>query len=348
MVQGHEVKIAYGRETAPERYQAISHRIGSEPGVNINVLKARLFDNEGLNATLQTKLFIEWADTYNPDMVWLHNLHGYYLNVELLFAWIKSRPHMEVRWTLHDCWAFTGHCAHFSFVKCRRWTEQCRDCPQKKEYPKSLFSEHSIENYRRKKKAFCGVKNMTIITPSYWLADLVKQSFLKEYPVKVEHNTIDTEVFKPTFGDFCARYGIEDKKKILGVSSAWNDRKGFSDFIRLSKLLDDTYVIVLVGLTHQQLQKLPPSIIGIERTNSASHLAEIYTVADVFVNLTYEDTYPTVNLEAQACGTPCLTYRTGGSVESVPPCNVVEQGNLVDMAARIRALLDEVTYDVKA
>lgn len=338
MAQGHEVKIAYGRERTPEQYQAITYRIGTDLDVKMNGLKVRVFDNEGFNAQRQTQAFLKWAEMYDPDVVWLHNLHGYYLNIEQLFQWIKSRTHMEIRWTLHDCWAFTGHCAHFSLVKCERWKTACCQCSQTKEYPKSIFSDHSAENYRRKREAFCGVENMTLVTPSYWLADLVKQSFLKEYPVEVEHNTIDTDVFQPTIGDFRERYSMQNKKIVLGVASAWNDKKGFSDFLKLSKLLDESYVIVLVGLSPRQLQQLPPSIIGIERTDSVSQLAEIYTTADVFVNLTYEDTYPTVNLEAQACGTPCLTYCTGGSVETVAPDNVVEQGNLSAMVTKIHSV----------
>lgn len=337
-VQGNEVKIAYGRETVPEKYRKISYRIGTDFDVKVNGLKARLWDNEGFNAEQQTNEFVKWADNYNPDLVWLHNLHGYYINIEILFRWIKTRPNMEVRWTLHDCWAFTGHCSHFSYVKCDRWKEKCFQCPQKKEYPKGLFLDNSFENYRRKKKAFCGVENMTVITPSKWLADLVKQSFLKDYPVEVVHNTIDTDVFRPTPSNFREHYGLQDKKIVLGVASSWGERKGMYDFFKLSELLDISFRIVMIGLSGEQIKKLPSSIIGIERTNSSSQLAEIYTAADVFVNLTYEDNYPTVNLEAQACGTPCITYRTGGSVESVPEDNIVEQGDLNAMVSKIQEI----------
>lgn len=341
MAQGYEVRIAYGREQTGEKYKAISYRIGTEAGVRISALKARLLDNEGLNCALQTKKFLKWANTYDPDVVWLHNLHGYYINIEQLFSWIKARPSMEVRWTLHDCWSFTGHCAHFSLAGCSRWMEQCTHCPQLRSYPSSILLDRSANNFRRKRAAFCGVKNMTLITPSRWLADLVKQSFLRDYPVRVVHNTIDTAIFRPTPGDFRVRYGLNGKKIVLGVSSVWNEAKGFRDFIKLAGMLDDSYAVVMVGLSKQQLKALPPKIIGIERTNSAIQLAEIYTSADVFVNLTYEDTYPTVNLEAQACGTPCLTYRTGGSVESVSAENVIEQGDLAEAVAKIQRICME-------
>lgn len=341
MAQGHEVRIAYGRERAPQPYEAISYRIGTQMDVRVNGLKARLLDSEGLNAKRQTEAFLQWADRYDPDVLWLHNLHGYYIHVEKLFDWIKSRPQMQVRWTLHDCWAFTGHCAHFAYVRCDRYKTQCCACLQKGAYPKALLMDRSAENYRRKKAAFRGVRDMTIVTPSHWLAGLVKQSFLGEYPVEVVHNEIDASVFRPTPGDFRRRMGLENRKIVLGAATAWSERKGLPDYIALSRMLGDGYAVVLVGLTKRQIRKLPPSVIGLERTDSAGQMAQIYTAADVFVNLTYEDTYPTVNLEAQACATPCLTYRTGGSPESVPAQNVVEQGNLAEMAKRIRAICSE-------
>lgn len=334
--QGHECRIAYGRETVPEKYKSISYRISNEFQVRMNALKTRFFDNEGFNAKKETENFIKWANEFDPDLLWLHNLHGYYINVELLFDWIKSRPNMEVRWTFHDCWPFTGHCAHFSYVGCERWTSGCFDCVQKKEYPKSIFRDNSKLNFENKKNAFCGVPNMTLITPSAWLGNLVKQSFLKEYPVKVVNNTIDKTVFKPIKSDFREQNGLKDKKIILGVASAWNEKKGLDDFKKLSKKLDDDCKVVLVGLDKKQISSMPADILCIERTNSAKELAAIYTAADVFVNLTYEDTYPTVNLESQACGTPCLTYKTGGSVESVPTANVVDQGDLDAMVLKIK------------
>lgn len=194
------------------------------------------------------------------------------------------------------------------------------------------------KNFERKRKAFTGVKNMTLITPSKWLADLTRQSFLKEYPVEVHYNTIDTSIFKPTPSDFRERYGLQDKIIVLGVANVWEDRKGLFDFYKLAKMLDDRYVIVLVGLSEKQIKKLPKNIKGIQRTNSPQELAAIYTAADVFVNPTYEDNYPTVNLEAQACGTQVLTYRAGGSPESVPENNVFEVGDVVSFSRKIKAM----------
>ncbi len=325
--QGHQVKIAYGRETVPEQYQKYAVRIGSDLDVKCHGLQSRIFDNTGFGSKKATEKFLQWADTYNPNVLHLHNIHGYYIHIGLLFDWIKKRPDIKIIWTLHDCWTFTGHCSHFDFVGCDRWKTGCYDCPQKKEYPKSLLFDNSRNNWLNKKDLFTGIKHMTIVTPSHWLAGLVKQSFLKEYPVEVIHNGIDLDVFKPTPSDFRQKHGLENKKIILGVASAWDRRKGFYDFIELSKILDDNYQIVLVGLSQKQISELPENILGIERTNSTKELAEIYTAADVFFNPTYEDNYPTVNLEAQACGTPVITYHTGGSVESVPKENIVSKGN---------------------
>lgn len=306
---GHECRIAYGREGVPESLREISIRIGSEWDVKMNAALARLLDNEGLNAKRATKQFLNWANMYNPDVLWLHNLHGYYLNIEMLFEWIKSRPQMQVKWTLHDCWAFTGHCAYFSFVKCNRWQYNCGNCCQSGKYPVSYFWDSSESNFRRKKSAFCGVHNMTLITPSKWLADLVQYSFLKAYPVEVYYNTIDTKVFTPTISNFREKYNLNGRKIVLGVASVWDERKGLADFLELSAILQSDYVIVLVGISTEEIKNCPSSIIGIPPTNSAKELAEIYTAADVFVNPSREETFGLTTLEALSCGTPAIVYK---------------------------------------
>lgn len=323
--QGHECKIAYGRGDVPEKYRDISVRIGSTFKVYCNVLKSRLFDNEGFNAVGATKKLVRWIKEYDPDVIHLHNIHGYYLNVKILFDYLKTSG-KKIIWTLHDCWAFTGHCTHFQVPHCDKWRTECEKCIRVKDYPKALIS-HAKRNYKRKKQTFCGVPNLTIVTPSKWLAGVVEQSFLSEYQTVVINNGIDLSVFKPTESDFRERFGLTDKKIILGVASVWEKRKGFNDFLELAKLIDDSYRIVLVGVNDKQLKMLPSSVIGIKRTNNVKELAEIYTAADVLFNPTYEDNYPTVNLEAQACGTPVITYPTGGSVESVPSENVVNSVN---------------------
>ena len=320
-----------GREEVPEKYKEYAVRIGNEWDVRLHGLEARLFDNAGFGSKNATLKFLEWVREFAPDIIHLHNLHGYYINVELLFKFLKEYK-KPVIWTLHDCWAFTGHCAHFDLCKCYKWKTECNKCPQKKEYPASIFLDNSRKNYRNKKKAFQGVDNMVIVTPSNWLAGLVKESFLQEYETRVINNGIDLAMFKPTEGEFREKYKLENIIIILGVASAWGVRKGLVDFIELRKLLDRRYEIVLVGVSEEDKNILPNGMLGITRTDSVRELAEIYTTADIFLNLTYEDTYPTVNLEAQACGTPVITYRTGGSVESVPIEQVANQGDLNGLA----------------
>ena len=342
--QGHEVKIAYGRDgNVPERFRKYAVRIGSDWDVRVHGVGSRLFDAHGLASKRATKQFLKWAEGYHPDLLWLHNIHGYYINYELLFAWIKRHPEMDVKWTLHDCWAFTGHCSHFTMAGCDQWKTHCAHCPQPKKYPARLLFDHSSANFDRKRAAFCGVKHMTLVTPSKWLAGLVGESFLKEYPVKVIYNTVDTKVFKPTESDFRAHYGLTGKKIVLGVASPWSKEKGLDDFLWLAARMDPSYQIVLVGLTRAQINALPQNVIGIERTNSAKELAEIYTAADVFVNPTYEDNYPTTNLEATGCGTPVITYNTGGSPESVPKENVVPCGDRDALLHRITELTAQGT-----
>ena len=338
--QGHEAVIAYGRDgTVPDRYRKFARRIGSDLDVKVSALRTRLLDDHGFANEQATREFLRWADSYDPDLLWMHNIHGYYIHVGMLFDWIKSRPHMQVKWTLHDCWSFTGHCAHFTFAKCGRWKTGCHNCPDKGSYP-AAFRDGSRRNYERKKAAFTGVKNMTIIVPSRWLGDLVGESFLGQYPVEVHYNSIDTDIFRPTPGDFREKHGLKDKRIILGVAGVWTERKGLGDFLELRKLLDDRYAIVLVGLTEQQAAALPRDMIGITRTQNARELAQIYTAADVFLNPTYEDNLPTVNLEAESCGTPVIAYATGGCPETIhrPDSRIIPVGGYAQLPAILEAM----------
>lgn len=331
--EGGEGMIAYGRYAAPDGVNA--YKITSKWGVRLHGVLSRLTDRHGMYSRRATRRLVQVMRAYDPDIVHLHNVHGYYLHVPTLFRYLKESG-KPVVWTLHDCWTFTGHCAHFDFHGCDRWLSGCHHCPQKDQYPVSVLTDASKRNYAQKKALFTAVKNITFVTPSRWLAAFVKRSFFKDYPVRVIHNGIDLHKFKPTDGNFRERYGVGDKQIILGVASVWTDRKGLDDFMKLPLLLRPDQQIVLVGLTDAQLAALPEGIIGIKRTNSVEELAEIYTAADVFFNPTYEENYPTTNLEAISCGTPVVTYRTGGSPESVAEGNgfTVEQG---DLAAAVAA-----------
>lgn len=292
---------------------------------------ARLDDRAGFHSKRDTARLLAKLDEIDPDVVHLHNLHGYYVNVEMLFGWLASHR-CRVRWTLHDCWAFTGHCAYFTYVGCDRWGTGCHDCPQKGVYPASFLLDSSRRNWEDKRRVITNVppERMTIVTPSHWLEGLVRDSFLRGYPVEVRRNTVDRAVFKPTLSDFRERYGIGDRFMILGVASPWSERKGLGDFTRLAKELDmGSYAVVIVGLSKNQIKQLPDGIIGLKRTSSQRELAGVYSAADVFFNPTREDNFPTVNLEAEACGTPVVSYDTGGCSETLdlPRSTVVRSYN---------------------
>lgn len=315
--RGVDSYILWGRrhETINDHERCVATRLGY---LSHGAL-ARLDDRMGFHSRSDTARLLRLLDEIDPDVVHLHNIHGYWVNIEMLFGWLAGHR-CQVRWTLHDCWAFTGHCPHFQFVECNKWKTGCSHCPQKRGYPSSFLLDSSARNWGDKRRIFTSVppERMTLITPSHWLDGLVRQSFLKGYPVEVRRNTVDTTVFKPTPSDFRERYGIGDRFMILGVASPWTERKGLGDFVRLARELDsERYAIVLVGLSKKQIKKLPKAIVALERTSSSQELASIYTAADVFFNPTREDNLPTVNLEAEACCTPVVTYDTGGCSEAI-------------------------------
>lgn len=312
--QNHECKIAYGRGTAPQNIDSI--KIGSTIDNYFHVFKTRVFDKHGFGSVNATKKFIEEIKDYDPDIIHLHNIHGYYLNIEVLFKYLKEAD-KPVIWTLHDCWPFTGHCSYFEYVECEKWKSSCENCVQKKEYPTSKLLDGSKLNYAKKKELFTSVKNMTIVTPSKWLSKIVKESFLGKYPIEVINNGIDLDVFKPTDSNFRDKNNLNNKFIVLGVANIWVEKKGLKYLTELEKNLNDDYKFVIVGVDEKKKNELSKNIIAITRTNNVKELAEIYTAADVFVNPTLEDNFPTTNLEALACGTPVLTFETGGSVECV-------------------------------
>ena len=307
---GWDSWIAYGRGNPTSQSNLI--RIGNDWDMRIHGLQSRLFDNHGLASKKVTEDFIHRIKEINPDIIHLHNIHGYYLNYQILFRFLKEYD-APIIWTLHDCWPFTGHCAYYDFAKCSRWQTECHDCPQLKSYPASLWRDRSTKNFFTKKDSFLGCRNLTFVPVSDWLNVELKKSFLSGYPAVTIHNGIDLSVFTP------AETVKEDstQKIILGVASVWDKRKGLEEFVRLRKLLPENYHITLVGLSNDQISTLPDGITGIRRTENVRQLADLYSMADVFVNPTLEDNFPTTNLEALACGTPVITYRTGGSPEAI-------------------------------
>lgn len=334
---GHEGKIYYGRRTAPESVE--TECFGSNLDMGLHVLSTFFTGTHGFNSKGQTKKLIESLKAYNPDLIHLHNIHGFYLDVETLFTYLKvcGKP---VVWTLHDCWSFTGHCAYFDFVKCDKWKTNCENCPQyRNSYPYALFKDGSKENYARKMAAFQGVKGLTIVTPSRWLGELVKESYLKEYPVKVIPNGIDLERFVPQ------QKNKRDKHLILGVANVWDRRKGLDYLKELSKMLGpEKYEVAVVGVSKKQIGELPAGMIGIEHTQNVEELMQLYSEASVYVNPTLEDNFPTTNLEALACGTPVVTFATGGSVESIDETcgRIVPQKDIKGLCKAVIELCDNV------
>lgn len=327
--EGWDVYYAHGaRRVNPSKLKTIP--FSSVRTEYLHALKALLFNADGLGSTRETKRLIEQIKEIKPDVIHLHNIHGYYLNYKFLFEYLNSTD-IPVVLTLHDCWNFTGHCTHFVYANCEKWKSGCYDCSLIGLSNMSLI-DRTKYNYGLKMKLFSNNKNMYIVPVSNWLDDLVKQSFLKDKSIKVIHNGIDLNIFKPYPN------GTSDKFKILGVSNIWNKNKGLNDFYKLRELLPlNEFEFFLVGLSQKQIKELPNGIRGIERTSNQHELAKIYSDADVLINPTYADTFPTVNLESMACGTPVITYRTGGAPESLSENTgiVVRQGDIKGLSAAI-------------
>lgn len=334
---GHEAYIAYGQSssTYPNSFNISEGRFDY---LSHNIL-SRLTDSEGLHSNCATKRLIKIIEDIMPDIVHIHTLHGHYVNYKLLFEYLIKNKCINVVMTLHDCWTFTGHCAHFVMHGCEKWKNGCYKCDFLNEYPKSWFIDKSKSNYNLKKRLITQLEErLTIVPVSYWLENLLRESFLKDLRIKTLHNGIDLNIFKPTYNEkLDIKYGLQGKKIVLGVASPWSGYKGLPDFYKLRSRLSDDYAIIMVGLSEQQIMELPDGIVGICRTDNVNQLSELYTIADVFVNTTYCDNYPTVNLEAISCGTPVITYKTGGSPESVDDMTgrVVEQGNIEELSNAI-------------
>lgn len=314
--QGNKIYIAYAKSRSNLKNKMEEDiTVGSIFSRNLHLILSAFSGFNGCFSVLATMKFLCRVKKINPDVIHLHNLHNCYINLPTLFNYIK-RHNIRTVWTLHDCWSFTGRCPYFQSTGCDKWKTSCENCCYPKNaYPASLFFDNTKQMYKFKKSWFTGVKDMTIVTPSQWLADLVKQSFLKDYPVKVINNGIDLEIFKPRESEFRKKYSFQDKFLLLGVAAGWEKRKGLDVFLELSKRFDDRFKIVLVGTNDSVDKQLPENIISIHRTQNQTELAEIYSVVDLFVNPTREENYPTVNMESVACGTPVVTFDTGGSPE---------------------------------
>lgn len=314
---GNECKIAYARGNIGQINKEDTIKICSNFEIYKHALLTRLFGRTAFWSKRSTKKFLKEIDKYAPDIIHIHGIYGYYINMEVLFNYIK-RKKIKLISTLHSCWDFTGHCCYFDYINCDKWKYKCNHCPQIKSYPKS-YIDITSKNFEKKKNLYLKLDECIIVTPSQWLTNLANQSFLNKHIIMTINNGIDTNVFKPTYDDYVLKkYGIDKNKKgVLCVANIWDKRKGLSDAIELLEYLPDNIQLIIVGIDKKQLNNVPTNIICIPRTEDVHELTTLYTFASIFFNPTYEDNYPTVNLEAIACGTPVITYDTGGSGEVV-------------------------------
>lgn len=324
---GYQSVIAFGRGNRPSKSELI--RIGNSFDVSWHGIYTLLTDRHGFASVKATKQLIRRIEKMQPDVIGLHNLHGYYLNIKILFNYL-SQVNIPVFWTLFDCWAFTGHCTYYDNVDCKKWKTECKECPKTNYYPASYVLDQSKRNFKDKNFLFHLPEQLHLIVHSKWLQSQVKKSFLSDLPLHQIYNGTDLQVFKPK--------EVKEEKLILGVASTWDLRKGLQDFIALRKRLSDTYKIVLIGLSKKQINDLPSGIKGLERTESIQELAQWYSKASVFLNPTYQDNFPTTNIEALACGTPVITYDTGGSPEAIDANTgrVVKKGDLKGVIRAIK------------
>ena len=315
---GYETLSIVGRRKVFRDVPCI--KIGNPASFWIHVAITTVFDRQGYGSYFMTKKIVNRLRQENPDIIHLHNIHGYYLNLPLLFDYLSNEFKGKIYWTFHDCWPITGHCAHFSAVGCNKWEKGCNRCPNKMVYPVSLFLDASAQNYEDKKRMFSSLKNLTIITPSEWMAGWIRKSYLQQFPVRVIHNGINLKTFyyREPKKEIYDKYGIEpDKKILLGVAGVWSKYKGLSDFLSLAEILPEEYRIILVGLSRQQIRKLPKNVVGIERTENPDELAQLYSAAHIFINPSLEESFSLVTVEALACGTPVIVLDTSAVKELV-------------------------------
>lgn len=337
--EGWQSFVAYGRDAGHPDPQDI--RIGNKADNIFHAVLTRFTDRHGHFSKKATTEFIKKIDAICPDIIHLHNIHGYYINYEKLFTYIQHKK-IPVVWTLHDCWAFTGHCVHFEYVNCYKWEKECNHCIQTGNYPTS-YVDNSYQNFLSKKKFFNLPEKIIIVPVSQWLSGLVKTSILKNYTNIVINNGIDLQKFKiiDNYQPILKKYNLHDCIFALSVASIWDFRKGLGELYKVASLLSEDYKLVVVGLTQEQIEKLPKKIIGIKRTENIEELVALYNGANIFVNPTLEDTFPTTNLEALACGTPVVTYKSGGSPESIDAATgkIVEKNDFKSLLKAIEMYL---------
>ena len=324
--------IAFSRGSAPKDVD--TYLFGNKAEIYWHGIMTRITDRHGMYSKGATRQLIEKIKEYKPDLIHLHNVHGYYLNIELLFDFLKDYG-KPVVWTLHDCWTYTGHCSHYTCVECNKWQSECYSCPLKGDYPGSLILDNSTANYRTKKKLFTAVSNMHLVTPSEWLKQEVEKSFFKDIPCTAIPNGIEIEKFTYTESNLREKLGLQNKKVILGVANVWTKQKGFEDFIQLSQILDESYKLVMIGVDEKRKKLLPSNILALERTKNIEELIEYYSMSDIYFNSSIEETMGMTTGEAICCGVPVVAYRSTAIPESVGEgCGIVLEPHDTEGVAR--------------
>lgn len=337
--------IAFGRIGKPGK--SLYYKIGNRYDHISHAIQTRIFDTHGLCSTRETEKFITWIKGQAPDIIHLHNIHGYYLNYRVLFQFLKESK-IPVIWTLHDCWPMTGHCAYFDAAGCPKWQTGCNSCPQKQAYPQSLVMDASRKNWLTKSHIFTSLDNLRLVSVSKWLESIVTRSYLNKYSCQTIYNGIDTSIFSPANPaaiDFVKKkFNIpKNGKVLLGVAYNWSERKGLSDYILLSKMLPDNIRIVLVGVDAANQKKLTSKMIALHKTDSVAELAVLYSIADIVLNLSVEESFGLTTVEGFSCGTPGIVYNKTASPELITKDTgiIVEKGNISDLYSAVLYLLEK-------
>lgn len=341
LAEGWNIVVAHG-----SRYKNSSNlysiQVSSKVGEYLHYFESSLFDAQGLGSRIETKRFLKKLDQIKPDLVHVHNIHGCFLNYPLLFRYLNAR-NIPVVWTLHDCWAMTGHCVHFERTNCDKWKSLCEKCPQKRDFPSSYLFDMSKRNFMLKRELLSQLDNLHITTVSKWLADVAKESFLKSLPIHVIPNGIQTSLFQNTSSDIVKQLNVSGKKILLAVASGFGERKGLYDYCRLSEILTDKYQLILVGVSEEDKKQLPSNIITLSKTDSQLELVKLYSAADVLLSLSYEETFGLTILEAMSCGTPAVVYANTAQPELITSCTgtVVPTGDIAAVVVAVDSICSQ-------
>jgi len=304
------------------------YHIGSEADIKIHGLMSRISGMQGYFSYFATKKLLRYMDSLNPDIVHLRILHANYINLPLLLKYLADKK-IAVVITLHDCWFFTGKCCHYIDDNCYKWKEGCGNCPRLKNDNVSWFFDRTKKLWRDKRDLFFRIDRLGVIGVSDWTTNQAKQSFLSSAKiVKRIYNWIDSDVFKPKDTNHLrSAMKLQNNFVILGVASGWSEKKGLSQFIKMADHIGSQDRIILIGNMKQKVG-LPNNIIHIEQTDDIEQLAEYYSMADVFVQLSLTETFGKVTAEALSCGTPAIVYNATANPELIGEgCGYIAEKN---------------------